>query len=241
VGKAPTYVRNLSRRLWRTTHAVPVLERIADDRWDLTLTSGRVRLTGSFVVEVEAGRRSWAWRDSDLFVDGVLVPHAVDEQDLARVIVDPDSQLGLGVPDENDRASFVDAPVETAPACVRATLAQIPTQGMPDDLAVRVGTMGPAVWSILITHGSWRVQLFWEFNDGKAWRYKRHAATVHDGEQDLSEQMDGDLSRALTAMFGGGYVPTVAPTMPPPPSMASTRSTPRSTSVEVRKQAVIRT
>jgi hypothetical protein len=235
---APTYVRNLSRRLWRTTHAVPVLERIADDRWDLTLTSGRVRLTGSFVNE---GGHGWSWLDSELFVDDVLVPHAVDEQDLARVISDPDSQLGLGAPDENDRAPFVDAPVETAPPLVRAAFARIPTEGIADDFVARVGVMGPAVWSILVTYGTWRVQLFWEFNDGRAWRYRRRLATVHDGEQDLSEQMDGDLNRALAAMFGG-YIPVAtAPTMPSPPSVASTRSAPRSTSVEVRKATVIRT
>lgn len=238
----PEHVRKWREAIERNIGQPVTLERRDTRRYRITAESDRVRMTVDYKLTSGQG---WIWAASTLHVDGERRPLAENPEAFYRLFRDPDSG-GRRPAELPPLEPFpLDDPPEDMPPAERAFVAAVRRRFEDDrrfgdaELAVgRVPATGepgtarrPVVAVQLTTPDGAVVQLSVQ-PTGIGMR------AVRDGFE-CTNDLDGDLKAAIDALFQERGVPQRV--QPGSPGAAREHRAERLTSVEVRRQSVIRT
>jgi hypothetical protein len=235
----PRVVRNFADRFTPFLPEPPEVEQIPDTlRWRVWVENDRVYADATFEMTGRANRCHQT--GATLTVDGVAVPkerHAQNGEHLARILADPDTQLDKP---HADRPAG-DAPLDVhdlagTPAAVYKAYTKMAAKS--PTAVLTVGRIGPSWWAIRIgstdTPDTYVTVLFEHNHHANDWRMsRRHMFTVVTAGVDRTDELDGNLERAMRMV-----TPTTKQ-VASPPITGPARST-RDRGVEVRRQAVRR-
>ncbi len=227
---APRFVHEYAARVLDITGETPVVERVGTSRWRLTVSNDRVR--GTLDFKMSSGGRC-VWAASTLFVDGERQEVAEDLDHFARLYRDPDRELHNRQPDPIPLSEPIAVrEVSDAPRKVRASYRLLTARA--DGATVQVGTGGPRYWTVQLETGAAVLRLNYLLDEDGLCGSKPRIQLVVDGE-DLSQQIEGSLDRALALMQRPDGVPGQTP-LP----IGGTADAARTNSVEVRQSTVMR-
>jgi len=224
----PAEVRRIVTEITDHTGTAPDVHRVETRRFRLTLANARVRMT----LDVKmTGPGRWKWAGSTLHVDGVRVPIMPSPEAFYRLFNDPDE--GGRRPAELpplEPYPLEDAPVEEA-LLFQAVRGRFDANPRFAEAILTFGRdpEGGGVLQIADPSGV-TVQLT-VLPEGIGMR------AVKDGFE-ATHDLDADLREAVGALVRERGVPK--PVQPGSPGARGQREAARLTSVEVRRQSVIR-
>lgn len=225
----PKDVRHYYDLIRRGTGQEPEVEKIGDRRFRLTVANTRVRMTLDLKM---TGPGKWVWAASALWVDGEQHKIAENSAAFFRLFADPDGDGKLPA-SPDDEEPYEPYPLDDPPPMhVRAIVDQANRLFEKRDTegTVQAGRLADGTPLIVVTtaRGYMRIKM------GATLALR----AVRDGVD-----ITGDAQTSITELFAR-LTDAHDPTKPAPAAPGRARQasdTQRNTSVEVRRQSVIRT
>lgn len=223
----PADVRFWHDSIEHGTGQTPRVERIGDRRFRLTAENERVVMTLDLKM---TGPGRWVWATSTLTVDGQRRALAENQAAFYRLFRNPDDGGKLPV-DPADEEPFEPYPLDDAPpAAVQTLVNQLTTRLTQLDGTAEVGRLadGTPLVAVTLPRGYLRVKV----------GAKLHMRAVIDG-YDVTASAGDTIEGMLRVLVDAHDPAKPAPSAPGRARRASGAQ--RNTSVEVRRQSVIRT
>lgn len=223
----PADVRTWYDNIEYGTGQTPRVERIGDRRFRLTARNERVVMTLDLKM---TGPGRWVWATSTLTVDGQRRQLAENAAAFYRLFRNPDVGGKLPV-DPADEEPFEPYPLDDPPAiAVQNLVGQMTTRLAQLDATVEAGRLADGTPLVVVTlpRGYLRVKV----------GAKLHMRAVIDG-YDVTASAGESIEGALRVLLDAHDPAKPAPSAPGRARRASGAQ--RNTSVEVRRQSVIRT
>lgn len=230
----PGEVRHTYDEIVKGTGVEPDIERRDNGRrYRLAVNSDRVRMQ----IDYKLTGRRWVWAASQLYVDGVQRPIMKTPQHFYRLWHDPDSD-GYPRADPADEPPIEPYPLEDAPEDLRVFVERLRTRF--EGREGKVLTFGRHPDGTPVVHVDNRetggTLLLRLERVGPTW-FPSHLRLTRGG-YDRTSEAGGSFEEALRLLLGDWRGPAVMPSGGPKVRGASDAQ--RNTSVDVRKQTVIR-
>jgi len=232
----PREVRETYDEILKGTGQEPDINRRDNGRrYRMTVENARIRMQ----VDYKLTGRRWVWAASQLYIDGVQRPIMPSPQAFFRLWHDPDGD-GYRRADPVDDPVLEPYPLEDAPPELRTFVQHLRDRldGLADSdgsgVTLTFGRVGEAPVLRMTRAGS--VLSVWMKQTGPAWfpYAVRLVVDGYDRTPAAGTTFDGLLAEFLGDRTGPGLAPAGGPLV------HAARPAQRNTSVEVRKQSVMR-
>lgn len=223
----PKIVQYMVDQLVRDTGVEPSID-WDKERITLTHQNSHVKLVNVY----KHNRRGWLWGTSDLFIDGKPSEKAHNYGHYVRVFHDP-TELARPYDMPEPLSSTVLPQQYDPPPLLQKLVFDLQEKLQAIEFTLVIGKANPNFWSVHADFPDGQLRL--NFNKRGDDFAKIHPVQLILNDQDMSDQLDGRVDKALAMIAGAAR-----PDNPTNPDINHSQASPRSNAVEVRRQSVMR-